>query len=96
MLTSDNSKQVLSSSTIKIVFVSPEVLEQTCVVQALLAVKESIILKLVDEAHLFAAWGVQKKKGRSFRPAMRLSSGELSCLGGITVLQTATASSKTI
>jgi hypothetical protein len=41
-------------------------------------------------------WGVEKTKGRAFRPAMQLSTGELASLGGLTLLQTATASCKTI
>ena len=42
------------------------------------------------------SWGSKKKKGKPFRPAMQLSTGELASIGGITVLMTATASSKTV
>ena len=43
------------------------------------------------------SWGIVRKKGKkAFRPAMQLSSGELVSLGGVTLLQTATASSKTV
>ena len=96
VLTSDNCKEVLKSKTIRVFFVSPETLWQKTVVQELLSVRDSIVLKCIDEVHLFIAWGVEKKGIRTFRPAMQLSSGELASLGGITLLQTATASSKTI
>ena len=42
------------------------------------------------------SWGIEKKKGKPFRPAMQLSTGELASIGGITVMQTATASCKTV
>ena len=96
VLTSDNCKDVLKSEEIKIFFVSPETLKLKMVIQALLSIRDSVVLKCIDEAHLFMAWGVEKRNGKTFRPAMQLSSGELACLKGVTLLQTATASSKTI
>ena len=96
VLTSENCKDASKSEEIKILFVSPEVLQQKIVIQALLSIRDSVVIKCVDEAHLFMAWGVEKKNGKTFRPAMQLSSGELASLKGITLLQTATASSKTI
>ena len=61
-----------------------------------MSIRTSIVIKCVDEAHLFFSWGLEKKKGRTFRPAMQLSTGELASLGGITVLQTATATRRTM
>ena len=45
---------------------------------------------------LVVSWGLKGKDKVAFRPAMALSSGELSALGGSLLLMTATASSKTI
>ena len=75
---------------------SPEVLKRKEVIKTLMSVRTSIIIKVVDEAHLFFSWGLEKKRGKTFRPAMQLSTGELTCLGGLTLLQTATATSKTM
>ena len=72
-------------------------MKQNCVIKALLGVRKDFVMKCVDEAHLFLAWGTEKKKGKkAFRPAMQLSSGELSSLSGITLLQTATATCRTV
>ena len=81
---------------IKIILLSPEVLKRNEVIKSLMDVRSSIILKCVDEAHLFYSWGIEKQKGETFRPAMQLSTGELASLGGITLLQTATASCRTM
>ena len=81
---------------IKIILVSPEVLKLNPVVKSLMDVRSTIVLKCIDEAHLFLSWGIEKKRGKTFRPAMQLSTGELSSLGGITLLQTATASCRTM
>ena len=45
---------------------------------------------------LVASWGVNKGSKRAFRPAMALSSGELSGLGGKFIMMMATATPKTI
>ena len=67
----------MNSKTIRIVLISPEVLKKKDVIQTLLTVRNSFVIKCIDEAHLFMIWGVQKSKGQSFRPAMQLSTGEL-------------------
>ena len=72
VLTSDNCKDVLKSEEIKIFFVSPETLKLKMVIQALLSIRASVVLKCIDEAHLFMAWGVEKRNGKTFRPAMQL------------------------
>ena len=97
ILTLENCKEVVQSETVKIIFISPEMLNHKTILQALLSAKESIVIKCVDEAHLFVQWGsLRSKSNRSFRPVMKLSNGELSCLGGITLIQSATLSAKSI
>ena len=96
ILSVSNADEILESKEAKIILVSPEVLKQNSVIHALLSVRDSFVVKCVDEAHLFMQWGVAKKGCKTFRPAMQLSTGELSSLGGITLLQTATATCKTI
>ena len=51
-LTSENYHHVLAATEIKVVFVSPEVLKNPLVSRALLAHRNSFVLKCVDEAHL--------------------------------------------
>ena len=85
MLTSSNAQDVFVSTEVRIVLLGPELLLQRPVIEALLSVRETFVIKCVDEAHLFMAWGVEKKKGKCFRPAMQLSTGELSTLGQIKV-----------
>ena len=48
--------------------------------------------------HFFSvvSWGLKAKSGKAFRPAMALSTGELSGIEGKLVLMTATATRKTI
>ena len=97
IVTVKNVKDVVRSESVHILFISPETLKSDLVIQSLLSVKNDFVIKCVDEAHIFVAWGVEKKKGqKAFRPAMQLSTGELSCLSGLTLLQTATASCKTM
>ena len=97
VVTPENVEQVVLDKSVKVLLVGPEVLAKKSVIQSLLSIKEEVCIKVVDEAHLFVQWSSDKKKGgKVFRPAMDLSSGELSCFGGITVLQTATATRKTI
>ena len=45
---------------------------------------------------LVATWGLGTKTKQAFRPAMALSTGELSGLGGKLLLMTATATKKTM
>ena len=72
-------------------------LKQNCIVQALICVGRDFVIKCIDEVHLFNSWGLKKSgKFKAFRPAMQLSTGELASIGGFTLLQTATASSKTV
>ena len=97
VVSQQNVEQILNSKTVKIYFTSPEVLKSPSVIRVLLAFAKDFVIKCVDEAHLFYSWGVKQKKGRNvFRPAMQLSSGELASLHGVTLLQTATATSKTV
>ena len=51
-LTSETCRQVLASTEVRVVFVSPEVLKMPLVSRALLEHRGSFILKCVDEAHL--------------------------------------------
>ena len=81
VMTSANAQDVVASTEVKIILLGPELLKLRSVVQALLSVRETFVIKCVDEAHLFMAWGVETKKGKHFRPAMKLSTGELSTLG---------------
>ena len=96
VVTSENVESVCQSNGIRILLLSPELLENKLVTQTLLSIKDNFIIKCVDECHLFAFWGSDRSDSKVFRPAMRLSNGELACLGGITLLQTATASLKTV
>ena len=96
ILTKSNAVEVLKSDTVKILFLSPELLNTQTIIQALLSVSKEFVIKVIDEVHLYLSWGIKKKRGKSFRPAMQLSTGELSSVGGITLLQTATASCKTV
>ena len=84
-LTSENAREVVKSREIKIILVSPEALKNKRVTEALLSERSAFVIKCVDEAHLFMEWGIQKRKKKSFRPAMKLSTGELSSLGKITL-----------
>ena len=55
--------------------------------------------KDLDHSHLFASvadWGIKKGAKHAFRPAMALSTGELSGLGGKLLMMTATATKKTM
>ena len=45
---------------------------------------------------LVVSWGLTKSSAPAFRPAMALSTGELSSLGGKMILMTATATKKTL
>ena len=81
VLTSSNANDVLKSADVMIVLISPELLHFKQVVQSLLSVRTSVVIKCIDEAHLFKAWGIDKNKGKNFRPAMQLATGELSTLG---------------
>ena len=96
VLTAENVKSVCQSKDERILLLSPELLDNRLVIQALLNVKDDFVVKCIDECHLFAFWGSERSDSKAFRPAMRLSNGELACLGGITLLQTATASMKTV
>ena len=97
IITLTNCKSILKSKSIKIFFISPEMLKQNCIVQALICVGRDFVIKCIDEVHLFNSWGLKKSgKFKAFRPAMQLSTGELASIGGFTLLQTATASSKTV
>ena len=92
-----NVSEVFKSECVKIFFISPEMLKTNAVIDGLMSVGKDFVIKCVDEAHLFLSWGIVKKKGRkAFRPAMKLSTGELASLGGITLLQTATATSRSV
>ena len=42
------------------------------------------------------SWGLKDRKNAAFRPAMALSSGELSAIGGTLLLMTATATARTV
>jgi hypothetical protein len=42
------------------------------------------------------SWGLKQNSKEAFRPAMSLSTGELSSLGGSILMMTATATSKTL
>jgi len=94
-ITKDNVEDVLHSSY-KVFFISPEVLNFDLVTTQLLKVRADFFLKTVDECHLVASWGISKKSKKAFRPIMSLSTGELSTLGGSTLMMTATATSKTM
>ena len=99
VITQLNVKEVVKSSSVKILFVSPELLKLNEVIQSLISVSASFVIKCIDEAHLFLSWGTKqknRKKAKAFQPAMLLSTGELSSLCGITLLQTATATSKSV
>ena len=54
------------------------------------------IVPTFNNTTLVASWGMGKGSSRAFRPAMALSSGEMSGLGGKIILMTATATPKTI
>ena len=56
----------------------------------------NVTLIVIDEAHLVVSWGLRKGAKDAFRPAMALSTGELSGICGQMLLMTATASSRTI
>ena len=56
----------------------------------------SIISVDIDISLTVVSWGLKVKGKTAFRPAMALTSGELSALGGKMLLMTATATSKTI
>lgn len=97
IVTSGNVNDLTKSKKIRILLISPEMLSLKSVVQSLMSIREDIVIKCIDEAHLFLRWGMDRSKlEKGFRPAMKLSSGELACLGGFTLLQTATASFKTV
>jgi superfamily II DNA helicase RecQ len=97
VVTTLNVSEVFKSESVRIYFISPEMLKTKAVIHGLMSVRNDFVIKCVDEAHLFLNWGIVKKKGRkAFRPAMKLSTGELASLGGITVLQTATATSRSM
>ena len=51
-ITSDKYKKVISSSEVKILFVSPEVLKISQVSACLLAHRHAFVLKVIDECHL--------------------------------------------
>ena len=53
-------------------------------------------IKIFHVPFLVVNWGLKKGKKRAFRPAMALSTGELSGLGGKLLLMTATATKKTM
>ena len=50
-VTSENVQSLLKSRT-SVLFISPEVLKQSAVIQALLLHRSDFVLKVVDEAHL--------------------------------------------
>ena len=50
-VTSENVQSLLKSRT-AVLFISPEVLKQSSVIQALLVHRSDFVLKVVDEAHL--------------------------------------------
>ena len=50
-VTSDNAQSLLKSRT-AVLFISPEILKQSSVIQALLLHRSDFVLKVVDEAHL--------------------------------------------
>ena len=56
-VTSENVQTLLKSRT-SVLFISPEVLKQSSVIQALLLHRSDFVLKVVDEAHL----GIWKKQ----------------------------------
>ena len=63
VLTIGNAKQVLESQTVKIVFVSPEVLKQSSTVQALLAVRNTFVLKCIGQgSRIFHCQAQSKSK----------------------------------
>ena len=45
---------------------------------------------------IVASWGLKKNSKEAFRPAMELSTGELSSLGGSILMMTATATMRTL
>ena len=45
---------------------------------------------------IVVSWGMKGKEKTAFRPAMALSSGEMSAIGGSMLLMTATATSRTV
>ena len=94
-VTVDNYAEVLASD-VKVLFVSPEVMKLPRISSCLLAHRASIILKVIDEAHLVVSWGLKKGDKSAFRPAMALTSGELSGVGGTMLFMTATATSRTV
>ena len=97
IITKENADELLTSKNVKVFLVSPEVMKQDKVTRALLCVAKDFVIKCIDEAHLFLSWGMTKRKGgKVFRPSMNFSSGELASLGGLTLLQTATATSRTV
>ena len=97
IITPTNCKAILKSKSTKIFFISPESLKQNCIIQALISVGSDFVIKCIDEVHLFNSWGLKKNgKFKAFRPAMQLSTGELASIGGLTLLQTATCSSKSV
>ena len=57
---------------------------------------ENITFLVIDECHLIVSWGMKKGDKVAFRPAMSLTSGELSGIGGKMLFMTATASAKTV
>ena len=95
VITLDNFTEVITSE-VKLIFIGPEVLKLPHICRCLLAHRSSFILKVLDEAHLIASWGLRKGDKQAFRPAMALSSGELSGIGGKILMMTATATSKTV
>ena len=60
------------------------------------AVVASLCIFINSQTFAVVNWGLQKGSKRAFRPAMALSTGELSCLGGKLLLMTATATKKTM
>ena len=51
-VTSENLKELLTSTTTSVLFISPEILKQPCVTQMLILHRAMFVLKVVDEAHL--------------------------------------------
>ena len=96
VLSVSNATEVVKCKSVRVVFVSPETLKNKWVIQALLSERDCFLIKCIDEAHLFTSWGIEKQKKNIFRPAMQLPTEEFFTLSGMILMQTVTATSRTV